>query len=117
VLSAFTGSEGRDAVLVAPSMARGVDLPDDLCRCVIVLVVPKPYFGDARVRARLRAMDGQRWSAVQQIRELCQMTGRGVRHPEDRCDAYILDEEFGRLWRSPYARRLFPAWWRETVVA
>jgi Rad3-related DNA helicase len=117
VLNAFTGPEGRDAVLVAPSMARGVDLPDDLCRCVIVLVVPKPYFGDARVRARLRAPDGQRWSAVQQIRELCQMTGRGVRHADDRCDTFILDEEFGRLWRSPSARRLFPAWWREAVVA
>jgi hypothetical protein len=44
------------------------------------------------------------------------MTGRGVRHPGDQCDTYILDAEFARLWRSPAARQLFPGWWREAVV-
>src|SRR6266700_1075324 len=116
VLSRFTSAAGADQVLVAPSMQRGVDLPDDLCRCVVVLTIPKPYFGDARVKLRMRSRDGQRWSQVHQVRELCQMTGRGVRHAGDRCDTYILDSEFERLWQSP-ARRLFPAWWREAVVA
>ncbi|TMC03152.1 MAG: ATP-dependent DNA helicase, partial [Chloroflexi bacterium] len=115
-LNAFTAADGEGRVLVAPSMQRGVDLPDDLCRCVVVMVVPKPYQGDARVRLRLRTPDGQRWSQVHQIRELCQMTGRGVRHPGDQCDTYILDMEFARLWRSAAARRLFPGWWREAVV-
>ncbi len=115
-LGAFTAAEGEGKVLIAPSMQRGVDLPDDLCRCVVVMVVPKPYQGDARVRLRLRTPDGQRWSQVHQTRELCQMTGRGVRHHGDRCDTYILDAEFARLWRSPAARRLFPGWWREAVV-
>jgi Rad3-related DNA helicase len=115
-LNAFTAAEGEGKVLTAPSMARGVDLPDDLCRCVVAMVVPKPYQGDARVRLRLRTPDGQRWSQVHQIRELCQMTGRGVRHPGDQCDTYILDAEFARLWRSPAARQLFPGWWREAVV-
>ena len=114
MLAAFTGVDGAGRVLVAPSMSRGVDLPDDLCRC---LVVPKPYFGDARVKARMRKPDGDRWSQVQQVRELCQMTGRGVRHAGDHCQTYILDEEFDRLWRSARARLLFPAWWREAVVA
>ncbi|HXM57926.1 MAG TPA: helicase C-terminal domain-containing protein, partial [Candidatus Dormibacteraeota bacterium] len=65
-LGAFTAVEGGGKVLIAPSMARGVDLPDDLCRCVVVMVVPKPYQGDARVRLRLRTPDGQRWSQVHQ---------------------------------------------------
>lgn len=41
-LNAFTAPDGEGKVLIAPSMARGVDLPDDLCRCVVVMVVPKP---------------------------------------------------------------------------
>lgn len=115
-LGRFTSAEGADAVLVAPSMSRGVDLPDDMCRCVVVLVIPKPYYGDARVRVRLRKPDGWLWCQVEQIRELCQMTGRGVRHELDRCDTYILDAEFEKLWKAS-GKRLFPGWWREAVIA
>src|SRR5262249_16119499 len=93
-LNAFTAPAGAGKVLIAAGVGRGVDLPDDLCRWGVVMVVPKPYQGDARVRLRLRTPDGQRWSQVHQIREVCQMTGRGVRHPGDQCDTYILDAEF-----------------------
>lgn len=114
ILNDFTASSGAGRVLVAPSMQRGVDLSDDLCRCLIVLVVPKPYYGDARVRVRMASKNGQRWYQVQQVRELCQMTGRGVRHEHDHCDTYVLDSEFGPLWRR--GRDLFPDWWREAVM-
>ena len=117
VLEAFKSASHRDGVLVAPSMERGVDLRDDLCRCVVVLLAPKPYFGDTRVKVRVQDRDGERWKLVHQIRQLCQMTGRGMRGEDDRCDSYILDSEFGGLWFSTAARNLMPGWWREAVVA
>jgi Rad3-related DNA helicase len=55
------------------------------------------------------------WYTVKAIRDIIQMTGRGVRHKEDWCVTYIFDQQFARnLWGK--WRRLFPAWWAESVV-
>lgn len=102
------------AVLVAPSMERGIDLPDDACRVVVVLKTPFPYLGDRQVSARLHSRGGQQWYDVQAIRALVQATGRGVRHAEDWADTYILDAQFMELWRR--RKHLFPRWWRDALV-
>jgi Rad3-related DNA helicase len=113
VLEAFK-RESRPAVLFAPSMDRGVDLPDDLCRVQVVAKVPFPYLGDRQVSARMRLPGGQAWYAVETVRTLVQMTGRGVRNASDWCVTYILDGQFKKnvLARN---RRLLPAWWLEAV--
>jgi Rad3-related DNA helicase len=50
---------GADRVLIGPSVKHGVDLLDGLCDAVVILVVPLGDWGEARVRARVRAASGQ----------------------------------------------------------
>lgn len=107
--------ETKGAVIFAPSLGRGVDLPHDLCRVVIVAKIPFPYLGDRQVSTRAnQGRNGRVWYAVQTIRSLVQMTGRGVRSESDWCVTYVLDAQFGKnLWKN--WRQLFPKWWRAAV--
>lgn len=104
----------KAGVLIAPSMDRGVDLPDDLCRVVIVAKIPFPNLGDRQINARLRSTrGGQTWYNVQTIRSLVQMTGRATRHKDDFSVSYILDSQFRTVWsKNP---RLFPSWWVDAL--
>lgn len=101
-------------VLVAPSMDRGVDLPDDLCRVVVVAKMPFAYLGDRQVSERMRLPGGQTWYDIATTRTLVQMTGRGVRHEEDWCVTYILDRQFQRYY-GKQGRRLLPRWWQDSL--
>lgn len=104
-----------NSVLIAASLERGVDLAGDDCRVVIVAKVPFPYLGDKQVAARMhRGREGAVWYAVQTIRVIVQMTGRGVRSDTDHATSYIIDSQFMKLWAQ--WKRLFPAWWAEAVV-
>ena len=110
-LADFKSSEG--AVMLAPSMSRGIDLPDDLCRVQIIAKVPFPALGDKQIAARLHSDGGQLWYTVKTIRDIVQMTGRAIRHDEDYATTYIFDRSFGNVWSK--WKRLFPEWWREAV--
>jgi Rad3-related DNA helicase len=110
-LDAFRQHSG--SVLVAPSMGRGVDLPDDLCRVVVVAKVPYPYLGDRQVSARLHSRGGQLWYDMKTARALVQMTGRAVRHADDWACTYVLDEAFIPFFRK--RRWLFPEWWQQAL--
>lgn len=113
-LNAFCGKGGEAGILVAPSMDRGVDLPDDLCRVQIVAKIPYPNLGDRQVNARKWSAGGQVWYMVQTIRTIVQMCGRGVRSSTDYCTTYILDSQFGNgLWSR--GRSMFPLWFREAL--
>lgn len=103
------------AVLIAPSLDRGVDLPDDDCRVVVIAKVPFPDLSDKQTNARLYSKGGQRWYAATTVRTIAQMTGRAMRSKDDYCDIYILDTQFlTNLWKK--SKFLFPGWWREAVV-
>ena len=102
------------AVIVAPSLDRGVDLKGDDCRVVIVAKVPFPYLGDPQVSKRMHMPGGKQWYAVQTVRTIVQMTGRGVRSKDDWCATYVLDSQFGSNIYKRH-KRLFPEWWREAV--
>jgi Rad3-related DNA helicase len=112
-LRRFKSPEGRHLVLIGPSVKRGVDLPDDLCEAVVVLVVPRLDWKDARVQARLRRPGGQVRYDAESVRQLVQMTGWGMRHERDHCVSYILDSEFAGLILRRQA--LFPGYWLGTV--
>lgn len=102
------------AVVLAPSFDRGVDLPGDLCTVQVIAKVPYPYLGDEQVKQRLYGTrGGQLWYAVQTVRSLVQMTGRGVRSAQDTCVTYILDRQFSDFYNRN--KRLFPEWWRAAV--
>ena len=111
-LAAFRSSER--SVLIAPSLDRGVDLPDDECRVVIVAKAPFPYLGDRQVSARLHSPGGDLWYKVQTIRTIVQMTGRATRSSTDFSTSYLLDKQIVNLYNG-LGRRLFPAWWLESL--
>lgn len=102
------------AVLIAASMERGIDLPDEACDVCIVAKVPYPYLGDAQVSARLRLTNGRVWYTLETIRTIVQATQRGVRHVNDHCTTYILDRDWLRLWEE--WEKYFPKWWKDAVV-
>ncbi len=106
----------KDGVLLAPSFDRGVDLHQDDCRVIVIAKVPFPYLGDKQVNKRAygTGRQGKIWYAVQTIRTIIQMTGRGMRSADDWATTYILDEKFLDLYRQN--RRLFPKWWSDAIV-
>ena len=104
----------RGGVLLASSMDRGVDLPEDECRVVIVTKMPYMSLKDKQVARRMYQPNGQLWYSVQTIRSLVQMTGRHVRSADDIGYTYILDRQFvSNIWRS--SKHLLPPWWSEAL--
>ena len=87
------------AVLITPSLERGISLAGDQCRCVIVAKVPFPSLQDAQVAARLHTQGGQLWYTITTIRTVIQQVGRLVRSIDDWGDAWIIDASFGRILR------------------
>jgi ATP-dependent DNA helicase DinG len=103
------------SVFLAPSLDRGIDLPGDDCRVIVVCKVPFPSLGDKQISARMHSKGGQTWYSVKTIRSLVQMTGRGMRSADDFCESYILDKMFiESIWRRN--RNLLPKWWSDALV-
>jgi len=103
-------------VMVSPSMDRGIDLPQEECRFIIIAKIPFPSLGDPQIKKRVYAsQDGDRWYAYHTISTIIQSSGRGVRSKTDFADTYILDEQFQRLYEKN--RDLFPGWFKEALIA
>lgn len=114
-LARYKATEG--AVLVGPSLDRGVDLPGDLCRVQVIVKVPYPHLGDKVVNKRFHSgTEGRVWYTMQTVRTLVQMTGRAVRSSDDWAVTYILDSAFGQQLWSRGGRTMFPEWWKEGIV-
>lgn len=111
ILEQYKQTEG--CVLLAASMDRGIDLPDDMCRVQVVAKIPFPNIKDKRISARAYASGGTAWYRMQTVRTLIQMTGRGVRSADDWAVTYILDSQFAtNLMKSEY---LMPQWWKDAL--
>lgn len=105
----------RNGILLASSLDRGIDLPGDDCRAIIVCKIPYPNLGDKQVSSRFHTKGGRLWYSVQTVRTLVQMTGRGMRSADDHCDSYILDKQFtSNIWKQN--KNLLPKWWQEALV-
>ena len=100
-------------VMLSPSFDRGVDLPDDLCRCIVICKCPYSSLGDPQVKARMKMPGGQRWYLLKAAQSIMQMSGRGVRSHLDHCDCFILDKQFGVLLGR--MRQHFPKWWLDAI--
>lgn len=95
-----------DSVIVAPAMAEGVDLHDDLGRFQIVLKMPWPSLGDKVIKERAARDD--RFYAWLTALKFTQSLGRTTRSKEDWSFTYILDSGLdGFLSRN---RGLIPQW-------
>lgn len=111
-IARFRGNDG--AVIIAPSLDRGVDFKGDDCRVVIVAKMPYPNLGDKQVSERMHTKGGQGWYNMVTVRGLVQSTQRAVRGMDDRCEIYILDRQFvGNVLKR--SRGLLPGWWREAM--
>lgn len=100
------------AILVAPSLDRGIDLPGEACRVQIICKVPFLNLKDKQVSARLYSRGGSVWYAVNAIRTIVQMSGRAVRNEDDWAETWILDSQFQtNIWNN--YKRLVPGWWKE----
>jgi len=96
-------------------MDRGVDLPEEQCRVVIIAKMPYPDLGDPQTNKRVHAsVDGSNWYAHKTISSVIQMSGRAVRSESDYAETHILDRQFGKLYSEH--RMMFPAWFREAVI-
>ena len=107
-------SYNQPVAFISPSMERGIDLPGDLCRVIIVAKVPYPNLASPQVNKRLYGFsDGSLWYARKTARALVQMTGRATRSQGDWSLSFILDEQFGHLVSRN--KSIFPAWWKESI--
>jgi Rad3-related DNA helicase len=114
VLDAFKAST-QPKELLSPSMDRGVDLPEDQCRAVIIAKLPYLDLKDPQVSRRVfSSKDGDRWYALQTISKIIQMCGRGVRSATDYADTYILDKQFDKIY-SQWST-MFPKWFKESII-
>lgn len=113
-LADWQKSEG--GILVAPSLDRGIDLPGDMCRAQVIVKVPFLSIKDKQVAARLYGggRAGKLWYAVNALRTIIQMCGRGVRSEDDYCVTYLLDKQFVDNLYSGY-RNLIPNWFKEAL--
>ena len=101
--------EGELSVLVAANLAEGWDGADDLCRFILMPKVPFPDLGDRRTKIRM-AEDPRSYDHKALV-TVVQGAGRGVRHQQDTCDTWILDES----WRMLYGKRR--EWLPESFMA
>jgi Rad3-related DNA helicase len=99
-------------VLVSPSIEQGFDFPYDECEYVIVGKVPFPDTRSAIMRARIAATPGYRDHATMQ--RLVQMCGRGMRHDDDSCEVFIVDDH-ARWFVGKLGHQLAPQWWMDAV--
>lgn len=88
----------EDGILIGPTLVEGVDLPDDLCRFIIILKVPYPNLKDRYVTEKIKLFP--MWYNSQTSNAIIQGIGRGVRNDKDYCVTYIMDACFYSLYIS-----------------
>jgi Rad3-related DNA helicase len=99
------------AIIISPSIEKGVDLKDDMSRWQILPKVPYGYLGDPFI-----ALNSQRhpdWYARRAILRIVQASGRSVRGVNDYADTYILDQNFVRLYQQN--KDIFPDWFLDSL--
>ena len=112
-LEIFIKSE-EPLVLISPSMAEGVDLPDDLCRFQVMYKIPYPDWGDRQVNQRT-AIDPE-WYDYKTCLNMVQTHGRGMRDENDYCRTYVIDSRFKSYIRSHPANRFIPDTFKEAIT-
>lgn len=113
MLEQFKASD-EPVVLLSPSMERGVSLNDDLARFIIIAKCPYESLADKRTSQRLYSgFIGQHWYTAMTAQNIIQMAGRGMRHADDQCDVYIVDQAAKDLILKNV--KLFPEYFRDAI--
>lgn len=104
--------QGDKPVFLSPSCMEGVDLSGEQCRWQVLGKTPFLDLGDSRVRYILKERGDQRWYNSQTNMNIIQSAGRGVRHSEDWCSYYVLDEAVHGVIHGPDV----PDWFADAIV-
>lgn len=99
------------AIIISPSIEKGVDLKGDMSRWQILPKVPYGYLGDPFIK--LNADRHEDWYARRAILRIVQASGRSVRGVNDFATTYILDANFNRLYQQN--TEIFPEWYRDSL--
>lgn len=102
---------GSGAIIISPSIEKGVDLKGDMSRWQILPKVPYGYLGDPFIK--LNADRHEDWYARRAILRIVQASGRSVRGVNDFATTYILDANFNRLYQQN--TEIFPEWYRDSL--
>ena len=94
ILEEFKNTE--NSVLIGPTLYEGIDLPNELCRFVIIAKVPYPCLGDKLIQKKLELFPN--WYNSQTSNYIIQGIGRGVRNKTDWAHTFILDACFLHLY-------------------
>ena len=90
--------KSSNGILIGPTLTEGVDLPDDLCRFIIIIKVPYPNITGNLVKKKIELFP--LWYNSVTSNTIIQSIGRGVRNENDYCTTYILDGCFTRLYEE-----------------
>lgn len=86
----------KNAILVGPTLVEGINMPDDLCRFIIIFKVPYPSLASNYVKEKIKLFP--RWYNSTTSNQIIQGIGRGVRDKNDYCTTFIIDGCFGNLF-------------------
>lgn len=86
----------KNAILVGPTLIEGINMPDDLCRFIIIFKVPYPSLSSNYVKEKIKLYP--RWYNSTTSNQIIQGIGRGVRSKNDYCTTFIIDGCFGNLF-------------------
>uniref|UniRef100_A0A6M3XWL7 Putative helicase n=1 Tax=viral metagenome TaxID=1070528 RepID=A0A6M3XWL7_9ZZZZ len=113
VIDEFLESK-ENAVIISPSLERGISLDYDKARFVIVLKMPWLNLKDKIVSRRVYSSKfGNEWFMATAMMTVLQMCGRACRDVDDTAISYILDEQFKKaLLKRP---TFLPEWFRAAI--
>ena len=88
----------KNGILIGPTLTEGIDLPDDLCRFMIIVKMPYPNITSRLVKKKTELFPLWYNSVTSNI--IIQSIGRGVRNENDYCQTYIMDGCFTYLYEK-----------------
>ena len=113
VLNMFINSP-KPFILVSPSSEQGLDLYDDRARFQIIAKAPFLSLASKQVSARVfKNKLGNYWYKSAAAQSIIQMAGRAVRHKDDWCDTWIIDDKGVELVVDNAG--MYPGYWREAI--
>lgn len=106
----------KNSILLGPTLNEGLDLPDDLCRFIIITKIPYPQLTSEFIKKKLELFKG--WYQSITSLKVIQTIGRGVRNEKDYCQTFILDACFFDLFmktKDQYADEIQKRFVIETI--
>lgn len=100
------------AILVSPTVTSGWDFPGAACEWAIIGKIPYPDSRDIVVKERLK--DDPDWTSYLAMVTLEQEVGRGTRSVADKCEYWIVDDNW--TWFRHRFSRFSSPWFQQRIM-